>query len=493
MKKSIVIFILMLLTLPIIAMSSSPYIIEAKDMAFCSSDKTDIDDNIIMDSQGYMGTFVKVTKESKVKLTVTAKGESQNFLYPTLRFVSGKDFTRNILNAKDFEDYSYNFVMSPGIHFLRIDNLAFPGSQYVKRPIAIKRIFIIGSWVEVINKNDAKTILAYTKDAIKRDKKELVKITVKRKGKALPKARLTITTLKNNFYIGSWVSADSLEKPHYADFVKKYFTAITPENTGDWAFDEPEGNNVDLFRGVSAFAQKNNLQIRANSLLRKETLIFEIIPSDDTNKLPYREYNKELYQMPDVYSQEGDETNTDAYINASDAISTDKYANKYSEQIIDLLTNKIPISGIGIQYKADLSNHSVTDMFAALQNLAVFDKEIDMTSFGLESTGDFNIIQESLGLMLATPKSKGFMFKGFTDKELPGSALADTNYNLTSAGKLFEKTLSDLELNTKITGTTNKSGVLYIKVLPGKYAVTINDKTQTIDVDSQNTSHTIKL
>jgi len=222
MRKFLIMLALILIASISYAQYANMVVISPKDMAFCSIKNFD-EDILVMDKQGYLGVFVDVASDSKVKLTVSAKGVEQNNNLPLMRFSSGDVLYKNIVSSDDFNDYSCNFSLPAGRHFLKIENMPFPKSNYPLRKLFIKRIYISGNNVSVIKDASSKDVLDVCNNYIKNNRMLDVSVLTKLKtGKSAPSS---MNVKINNLYFdyGLCVTeADIKNRPFMDAMSKKY-------------------------------------------------------------------------------------------------------------------------------------------------------------------------------------------------------------------------------------------------------------------------------
>ena len=143
--------ILIFLCLPIFAQYGNIKIIEPNKTISSENPKTEM-----IVSEGFAGVFVEVLKDSKVKITVSAKCSQSGYNYPIMKLSCENQSTKYIIRNHEYLDYSANFSLKKGIHFIKAEFIPI-----LKDPkkAEIERFFVSGNNYRYIEKPNDKTIL----------------------------------------------------------------------------------------------------------------------------------------------------------------------------------------------------------------------------------------------------------------------------------------------------------------------------------------------
>lgn len=218
MSKILYTVILAFLFLPAFCQYGNMNVLDPGDMAVCS-EKANEEGNVLFEGAGYMGTFVNVAKTSKVKLTVSAKSFGKPGEYPTMKLSCEKEEARFIVSAKDWTDYSVNFTLEPGIHFLKAENVPFPKLSKDRRSLLIERIYVSGNQCRLVNSADEKTVLSACGSEI-RAKKISVSET----------KQMKYTPVRYDFGFGININDKSEDKEFIKECEKLYDPVICDRN-----------------------------------------------------------------------------------------------------------------------------------------------------------------------------------------------------------------------------------------------------------------------
>ena len=175
MKFLLKIFVLLLLAVPSFCQYGNMTVIEASDLPFASEKYNQEKGYIHFEGPGYIGVFVETTKVSKIKISVSAKGDIRYYNFPILRYYcDGESGYKEIKEENIFESYSVNFSVDPGVHFIRVENPLFPNTNYQKRSVYIERVYVSGNSCKYIKNVTEDTILKACDSYIKKARKKTV-------------------------------------------------------------------------------------------------------------------------------------------------------------------------------------------------------------------------------------------------------------------------------------------------------------------------------
>lgn len=176
--------------------------------------------------------------------------------------------------------------------------------------------------------------------------------------------------------------------------------------------------------------------------------------------------------------------------------SGDYYGNWYRENIEQIVAAGGAVSGIGVQSYENNSIGTSNDAhyparkMQTLENLAVLGMPIVLTEFGVKdptSQADAaTMLDDTARLVFGTPEATGFMMWGFWRGDIyrGAAALYDANWNLTTAGQLWEDLFSidadgnpDDDWDTQLTAVINADGTISFDGFWGDYELTVDGVT----------------
>ena len=172
MKNIITTLIIIILCMPLYAQFGNITVIEPKDVAF-SSVPVNEEGILHFKGPGYVGVFVEAQKSTRVKITVSAKGVTYKYNQPLLKFYCDGQMAGHTIRDHGFDDYSVNFSVEKGIHFLKVENTPFLRSNYPEREVFMERFYVSGNGASYVENVTEDVILSacksYTDDYRKVD------------------------------------------------------------------------------------------------------------------------------------------------------------------------------------------------------------------------------------------------------------------------------------------------------------------------------------
>ncbi|MBD2513065.1 endo-1,4-beta-xylanase [Nostoc muscorum FACHB-395] len=180
------------------------------------------------------------------------------------------------------------------------------------------------------------------------------------------------------------------------------------------------------------------------------------------------------------------------YVNDYDILNG-KRLDDYVQQIRSLLTQGVPLGGIGIQAHILRENITPAQIQYSLDTLAQFNLPIKITEFSTLA----NTEQEQAEILLnlyqiafAHPMVKGIIMWGFCQKAhwVPQAAIFDKNFQPKLAAKVYQE-LVFRRWWTRSNGITNQNGQFSTPAFFGQYQVTVKgwnwSKTRSFLFQSQ--------
>jgi hypothetical protein len=197
--------------------------------------------------------------------------------------------------------------------------------------------------------------------------------------------------------------------------------------------------------------------------------------------------------------------NTKLFLNEYNVLQygADAYANWYRQDVEEIVNNGGAISGIGVQYYpffvGDANAHSPARIQQIFQNFAITGLPIALTEFGVQTNNGTTASQaatyltDTMRMVFGTPDAATFVLWGFWANDVwsqaPLAALADANWNLTTAGAAYQNLMS--QWNTDVMLAVGADGSINVNGFYGKYEVTVNGQTFNLDLTKGTTSYSV--
>ena len=369
--------------------------------------------------------------------------------------------------------------------------------------------------------------------------------------KAKPGAQVTVEQIRHEFPFGSAIAngfidgsmSDSDRRQYEEKFLQNFNSAVT-ENAVKWLSMEREQGKVNysVVDGMLAWSEKNNISLRGHNLfwgiqkfvqpwlmemddaeLRKTIQArAESVTKRYSGRFAEYDLNNEMVHGNYYEERLGPEITKDMakwahngdpkaklYVNDYD-ILTGKKLTEYMAQIRKLLSQGVPIAGIGVQGHLHSDTFDRNELRRALDSLAVFNLPIKITEFNIpgqrskyhaEKILTMTPEEEELkakelvdyySICFAHPAVEGILMWGFWEGAnwIPVSSLYKRDWSPTPAAAAYE----DLIFKTwwtKSNGTTNKKGIYSTPAFFGKYKVTVNGKSKEIDLGKKEGKVTV--
>lgn len=363
--------------------------------------------------------------------------------------------------------------------------------------------------------------------------------------KAKPGAQVTVEQIRHEFSFGSAIAngfingsmSDSDRDQYEEKFLKNFNSAVT-ENAVKWLSMEREKGKVDysVVDGMLAWSEKHNIPLRGHNLfwgIHKfvQPWLMEMDDAELRKTLQHRaesvtkryagrfaEYdlNNEMVHGNFYEERLGPEITKDMaawahngdpkaklYVNDYD-ILTGKKLPEYMAQIRKLLSQGVPIAGIGVQGHLHSDTFDRNELRRALDSLAIFKLPIKITEFNIPGQRSKYHVEKILTMTpeeealkakelvdfyricFAHPAVEGILMWGFWEGAnwIPVSSLYKRDWSPTPAANAY----GDLIFKTwwtKTKGTTNKKGVYSTPAFFGKYKVTVDGKSKEIDLSKK--------
>ena len=371
-------------------------------------------------------------------------------------------------------------------------------------------------------------------------------IAMYRKGQLIVKAKagvqVTIEQLRHEFWFGCAISngfidgsmSESNRREYEKKFLKNFNSAVT-ENAVKWLSMERQQGQVNyaVVDGMLAWAEKNNIPLRAHNLFwgihkfvqpwlqemkddelrqtlqkRAETVTKRykgrFAEYDLNNEMVHGNFYEErlgedITKQMAQWAHNGDPT-AKLFLNDYDILTGNKLA-EYMAQIRKLLTQGVPIAGIGVQGHLHAETFDRGELQRALDSLAVFKLPIRITEFNMpgqrskfhrekiitmtpeEEALKAKELADFYKICFAHPAVDAILMWGFWEGAnwIPVSSLYKRDWSATPAAKAYEELIFNTWW-TKYSGPIDNSGVFSTPAFYGKYKVTANGKSKEVDL-----------
>jgi endo-1,4-beta-xylanase len=374
-------------------------------------------------------------------------------------------------------------------------------------------------------------------------------IAANRKGEIIVKAKkganVNIEQQAHEFSFGCAISdgifngraSEADVKVFKEKFLENFNSAVT-ENAVKWPGMERKRGEVDysLVDAILAWTDENEMPLRAHNLFwgieqfiqpwvkelsdedlektlqrRAETVTSRykgrFAEYDLNNEMIHGNYYEDRLgaditkRMAD-WAMKGD-PDIKLYLNDYDILTGNKL-NEYMAHIRMLLKQEVPIAGIGVQGHLHAESYDRNEVKRALDSLAQFNLPIKVTEFNMPGQRskyykDRNLVmtpeeeqQKAVDLVdyykicFAHPSVDGILMWGFWEGAnwIPQSSLYKRDWSPTPAAVAYHDLIFK-EWWTNETGKTNRKGEFAVPAFYGKYRVTVNGKTQMVDLSKE--------
>ena len=372
-----------------------------------------------------------------------------------------------------------------------------------------------------------------------------------RKGELTIKAKkgeqIAIEQLRHQFWFGCAIAnslgSGSMPENDLKQFKEKFlenFNSAVTENAVKWGSMEPikgkvnyhvidgildwtSANDIPLrghniFWGVPNFVQpwlkemddqelKQTLQNRAETLAARYKGRFA--EYDLNNEMIHGNYYEdrlgpEITKWMAEWVHNGD-PDARLYLNDYD-IATGKKLPEYMAHIRALLSQGVPIAGIGVQGHLHAETFDRHELKRSLDSLAIFQLPICITEFNMpgqrskymddrtlkmtaeEEAQNATELVDFYRICFAHPAVKGIVMWGFWEKAnwIPVSSMYRADWTATPTADAYRNLIFN-EWWTKETGKADREGKYSTSAFYGKYKITAGDLTKIVDFDQAMT------
>lgn len=380
-------------------------------------------------------------------------------------------------------------------------------------------------------------------------------ITLHRKGeiivKAKPGARISIEQLGHEFWFGCAISNSLAGKGMSEDDLRQYkqkflenFNSAVTENAVKWGNMEPRRGEVDysvidkilkwtednkiplrghnLFWGIPQFVQPwvkelNDDELRRTLQNRAETITSRyrgrFAEYDLNNEMIHGNYYEDrlgpdITKMMVQWALEGD-PGARLYLNDYDILTGNKLP-EYMAQIRNLLSQGIPLAGIGVQGHLHSDSFDREQLKNALDSLAKFKLPVRVTEFNMPGQRSKYYLNKILTMTpeeeqqkareliayyricFAHPAVEGILMWGFWEGAnwIPVSSLYRRDWTPTPAAIAYRDLIFN-EWWTRESGIAGNDGTFSASAFYGKYRITVNGISSEVFLKKDEKSLTI--
>ncbi len=364
--------------------------------------------------------------------------------------------------------------------------------------------------------------------------------------KAKPGARITVEQTRHEFWFGCAISSglagkwmpDDIKKIYKDKFVENFNCAVT-ENAVKWLSMEPRKGEVNyaevdsilkwteeihiplrghnLFWGIPQFIQPwikelNDEELRKTIQNRAETITGKykgrFAEYDLNNEMVHGNYYEdrlgpEITKQMAQWAHNGD-PDAKLFLNEYDILTGVKLSD-YMAEIRRLLSQGIPIAGIGAQGHLHSDTFDRQQLRNALDSLGIFHLPVRITEFNMpgqrsryledrkltmtpeQEERNAKEIVDYYKICFAHPAVEGILMWGFWAGAnwIPASSLYRRDWSITSTGKAYQNLIFN-EWWTRESGTADKDGNYSVQAFFGKYTVTVNGVSREVDLTKKD-------
>ncbi|MBK7711886.1 MAG: endo-1,4-beta-xylanase [Bacteroidales bacterium] len=357
-----------------------------------------------------------------------------------------------------------------------------------------------------------------------------------------PGDKVTVEQISHEFWFGCAISnslagggmSESDLRQYKEKFLVNFNSAVT-ENAVKWlSMERNKGEvNYDIVDGILKWTEENNIPLRGHNLYwgvpdrvqpwlkemndnelrqalqtRGETVTSRyrgrFAEYDLNNEMVHGNYYEDRLG-PDITKQmaqwaHNGDPDAKLYLNEYDILTGKRLAD-YMAQIRTLLKQGVPIAGIGVQGHLHAETFDRDQLRNALDSLAVFKLPIKVTEFNMpgqrskflvkkitemtpqEAELNASEIVDYCKICFAHPAVDGIIMWGFWAGAnwIPVSSLYKRDWSPYPAAEAYHNLIFH-EWWTKESGIVNNNGIYTTSAFFGKYKVTVNGKTEVIDL-----------
>ena len=550
-----------------VAVASDDAVLDGARLALHSSGSS-ANSSWTLTSNGYVGAYIRLDATGDVTFTLNASGTHK----PQMNLVVD-DQSSGWEVGDEAADYAKTLTLPPGMHVVRIElNNYAVGRALTVNHVAISGAALVNEHTDANALTAADSYIANCRQGpatvTLKGVPEGTQVHVKLKRHAF-----NFGTVIPGFHEDGLLAENpppGSDAQHYQQFILDHFNTIVPGNAGKWDSTEAKQGQptMEYVDRIRQFAKANGLRMRMHNLLWGNQqpgwvnpLLKSAAAGDENAKKQLREavsrrigyyvrdraadysemdvLNEARLNPPywkafgapgiaDIYNETAKAVaeagaHTLLYTNEYNVfqwsfspdmdghgVKPDPYANWYRENIEEIKKAGGGVTGIGVQYYADISKgaqkdgpHSAARMLQAMQNLSVTGLPICLTEFGVQrgsdKTGDPDLAAQAIGdavrISFGTARVNGFLVWGFRMpwlwEKADVGALLDKEWNPTPAGKRFLELMESW--NTDLNATVGADGTIRFTGFYGDYELTVGERKGGFSLVKGTAQYTVDL
>jgi len=358
--------------------------------------------------------------------------------------------------------------------------------------------------------------------------------------KANSGAQVMVRQLSHEFWFGAAIanglgsgSMNAEDLRQYKSFFLENFNSAVTENALKWASMEPEKGKVDhqTVEGILQWTEENDIPLRGHNLFwgidkfvqpwvkelsdaQLESTIKEraisiarryrgrFVEYDLNNEMIHGNYYEDRLG-PDITAKmaqwvlEGD-PDAKLYLNDYDILTGNRLED-YLAQIRGLLSQDVPLAGIGVQGHLHGSTFDRQALKASLDSLAQFGLPIRITEFNMpgqrskfytdtdlkmspeEEQQNARELVDYYRICFAHPAVEGILMWGFWEGAnwIPASSLYTRDWQPKVAAQAYQDLVFGTWWTEKV-GTTDGEGNYTLPAFYGDYQITVNGQSKKV-------------
>ncbi len=375
------------------------------------------------------------------------------------------------------------------------------------------------------------------------------RINEHRKGEIIvlapPGSTIEIKQLDHEFWFGAALSNSIFDGTASVEDIQKYkevfledFNSAVTENAVKWGnMERRKGEvNYSVVNAMLEWTEENDIPLRGHNIFwgipkfvqpwvkelsdeeleqalknRAETLAARyngrIAEYDLNNEMIHGNYYEDrlgpgITKKMAEWAQNGD-PGIELYLNDYD-ILTGKKLNEYMAHIRELLSEGVPIAGIGVQGHLHAKSFDREELQRSLDSLAVFGLPVKITEFNMPGQRSIYYLNKNKEMTAADeaqkakdlvdyytfcfahPAVEAILMWGFWEGAnwIPASSLYNKDWSPTPAAIAYKQLIYN-DWWVEETGTIAEDGKYILPAFYGKYEVKVNDETREVNLKKE--------
>lgn len=226
----------------------------------------------LLDANGYVGTYVQLSRPAEVLIQVRASGFADQAELPRMNVVVANTRSEFQVSAR-LEDYQHACKLPPGTHFVRVELVNAPPSAH--RELIIESLSVTSA--QVANQHSDENALRAADTYVENYRKGRARLVL-RGAPANTSVQVVLKRHAFNFGVNIPYATNRLLPPEaeagsdaaeYQRLVLERFNMVVLSNGGKWLYHEEKRDRVDLeyVDRFLDFAARSGLRARMHTLL----------------------------------------------------------------------------------------------------------------------------------------------------------------------------------------------------------------------------------